>query len=112
MALENITGWFTKFKKPFIIAFIIYTFAIIIIGIYSGLMYWKETGDYKPFIESIGGSLVTAEYNIVMDMKELQNPSNSLQYNDYLKKEILNNLIKFIIFFMIIFTIVKWILLH
>jgi len=108
MALET-PGIVNKIIKPFKIIIIIILAVTLIISLYDGYGYYKKTGDYKPLLQASGGSIVSADYGIISSLRELEKQDISKEYATYLKKSIVNNIIFLLVFFIIVFSMVKFI---
>ena len=106
--MKESIGLFSKISKPFIIITIVFITISILAQVYTAIGHSKETGNFKPIIESLGGNFISADYNIKQSLLELQKPDLSEEYSSYLREKIIKNLIKILILFTILFIAVKW----
>ena len=68
------------------------------------------TGDWKPLVQSTGGRIFASDLTIKDSIETLKQPGLSFEFTEFLKQNILKALILLIIFFFLVYFVVKWIL--
>src|SRR3990167_10103431 len=69
-----------------------------LVGIANGFVYWNKTGDWRPVVEASAGRIVSADTSIYASVLELQKEEISKEYADFLKMNILENIILLVLF--------------
>ena len=104
-----------RFTMYAVVAFVL--FGIVANVIKAGI-YWNQTGDYKPMIESTIGQVVYWDRQIDLGIQQLKDPTfiNTLpqsfhkQYQDFVIKQIVFYLMLFAILFYGLFKFGNWLL--
>ena len=107
--MANILSKF-NWKTLLWIFLIVWNVSGIIVSIYSAGVYYNNTGDYKPLLDSTAGRIFASNVDIINSIQIMKANPDSLPVADYFRQRIIQDLFIMIIFFIILYYILKQIL--
>ena len=89
-------------------------YAIVLFGLLvnvgKGIMTWRETGDYKPFVDSTLGQILYWDQQINVGVEYLKDDEMISQLPESFQKDFKNFVIKQIVFYIMLFAIISYLL--